>query len=46
MGLMKPIGLFPIARRASFTAERIEAVTGEEADVPYTSSYSPLIATT
>lgn len=34
VGLMKPIGAFPAARRASFTAESIAATTGEEAEVP------------
>ncbi len=36
VGLMNPMGFLPIARRASLTAERMAAVTGDEADVPYT----------
>ena len=35
-GLMKPIGAFPIVRRASFIIARIDATTGAAADVPNT----------
>lgn len=46
VGLMNPMGFFPRASLASLTADKIEAVTGVEADVPKTSSNDPLMATT
>lgn len=36
VGLMKPIGVFPTVRRASFIMVRIDATTGAAADVPNT----------
>ena len=41
-GFMKPIGFFPIVKRASFTIARIEPTTGAEADVPNTRANRPL----
>ena len=43
VGLINPIGLFPTARRASFTIVRMEPTTGEEAEVPYTRLKLPSI---
>ena len=34
VGLMKPMGFLPMARRASLMAEKIDAETGDDADVP------------
>ena len=34
VGLMNPMVDFPIARRASLMAEKIDAETGDDADVP------------
>lgn len=34
VGFMKPIGLLLAARRASLIAEKIDAETGEEHEVP------------
>ena len=42
-GLRKPTGPFPIASRASLIRVIIDATTGEEQEVPKTSSNSPSI---
>ena len=44
-GLIHPTGFFPSASRASFTAERIAAKVGADADVPEISLNSPFVAT-
>lgn len=43
MGLRNPTGFFPAANRASLIAVIIEPTTGEEQEVPKTSSNSPSI---
>lgn len=40
-GLRNPTGFLPAARRASFTSVKMEPTTGEDAEVPNTSSNSP-----
>ena len=46
VGLMNPMGFLPIARRASLMAESMDALTGDDAEVPNTRLNSPLTATT
>ena len=43
VGLMKPIGRFPMVRRASFIIQNIDATTGAAADVPNTGTKLPCI---
>ena len=45
VGLMKPMVLFPAAMRASLIAERKAAMTGVDAEVPYTGSQTSSTAT-
>lgn len=46
VGLMNPMGFLPMASRASLTAESIDALTGDDAEVPNTRLNSPATATT
>lgn len=46
VGLIKPMGFFPMASRASLIAYKILANAGDDADVPNTSSNCPSTATT